>query len=135
MMQKGLKLHGQWKISTSLCRRSMISSKMMLIPPQPLFFQMKSLSGKIFRGTKALNTLMNYVQKTWLRSYNSHQLLSILQTRDFNISFPPKGQGGWLSHRFISFLSFLRQCFDKLLPQFLCPANPFLQGRWYFYFA
>ena len=130
-----LKILGQWKTNTSLCRRSMISSKMMLIPLQPLFFQMKLLSDKTFHGTKALNILMNYVQKTWLRSYNSLQLLSTLQTRDFNTSFLPKSQDGWLNHYFISFLSFLRQCFDRLLPQFLYPANPFLQGRWYFYFA
>jgi len=61
-----------------------------------LFFQMKLLSDKTFHGTKALNILMNYVQKTWLRSYNSLQLLSTLQTRDFNTSFLPKSQDGWL---------------------------------------
>jgi len=122
-----LKILGQWKTNTSLCRRSMISSKMMLTPPQRLFFQMKLSLGRTSRGMRVLNTLMNYVLRTWWRSYSCHQLLFILRTRVFNTSFLRKGQGALL--KVISFLFFLRQYYDKSLLLFLYPAIPFPPGR------
>ena len=70
----------------------MISSKMMLIPPQPLFFQMKLLSGKTFHGTRALNTLMSYVLRTWSRLYNSLRPLFISRIKDFNTSVRQRDQ-------------------------------------------